>query len=90
MENRNVLSVRIDVDTQEAKESIEELILVVNECTASFEKLEKAMGKFTNQSETVELYCEGKLIDQSVVKQTTDGYKMSATNINGVKTNETI
>ncbi|QWI46715.1 hypothetical protein [Bacillus mycoides] len=88
MENRNVLSVRIDVDTQEAKESIEELILVVNECTASFEKLEKAMGKFTNQSETADVYCGGKLIGRSEVKQTQDSIKMSVTDIKGVRTNE--
>ncbi|MGH0944688.1 hypothetical protein ACQVTS_26415 [Bacillus mycoides] len=86
---KNVTSVEVEVDTKEANGNIKELTAAVNECVEAFEKLEKVMIKFTNRSETVELFCDGKLIDRSVVKQTTDGYKMSATNINGVKTNET-
>ncbi|MBK5447480.1 hypothetical protein JFU18_02050 [Bacillus sp. TH22] len=88
-EQKSALSVKVDVDTKEANENIKELTAAVNECVEAFDKLGKVMSKFTNQSETVEWYCGGKLIDQSEAKQTTDGYKMSATNINGVKTNET-
>ncbi|MGE6344930.1 hypothetical protein ACQKIY_10250 [Bacillus mycoides] len=83
------LKIQVNIDTTEALKQMKEVTEAANECVAALEKLEKVMGRFTNQSETVERYCGGELIDRSEVKQTTDGYKMSATNINGVKTNET-
>ncbi|MGH0950846.1 hypothetical protein [Bacillus mycoides] len=52
--------------------------------------------KKINDSDSVEMTSkvgislDGKIIAESVVEQTTDGYKMSSTNINGVRTNETI
>lgn len=62
MENKNVVSVQIDIDMKEAKKNIEELTLAVNECVAAFEKLENVMNKYTDKSKTVEFYCDGKVI----------------------------
>jgi len=62
-----VKSVKVEVDTKETNENIKELIAAVNDCVEAFEKLEKVMNKFTNKSETVELFCEGKLIDRKEV-----------------------
>ncbi|MFP3607346.1 hypothetical protein SB753_36435, partial [Paraburkholderia sp. SIMBA_053] len=51
--------------------------------------------KKINDSKSVGMDCkvgvsiDGIVVAESVVKQITGGYKMSATNINGVKTNET-
>ncbi|MGG0257961.1 hypothetical protein ABEY48_10810 [Bacillus mycoides] len=47
--------------------------------------------KKINDSKSVGMDCkvgvslDGRVVAESVVKQTTDGYKMSATNINGVR-----
>ncbi|MFC9728325.1 hypothetical protein [Bacillus cereus] len=45
-EQKNVLSLRVDVDTKEANENIRELTAAANECVEAFEKLEKVMKKF--------------------------------------------
>ncbi|WP_144560005.1 hypothetical protein [Bacillus thuringiensis] len=89
MESKNILSAQINIDTKEAQANIKELTNAADECVVALEKLEKVMGKFTGQIETVELYCDSKLLAQSLVKHTADAIKISATNINGVKTNET-
>ncbi|WP_442868127.1 hypothetical protein [Bacillus cereus group sp. TH177-1LC] len=49
------------------------------------EKLEKIIGKYTGRNETVGLYCDGKAIVQSMIKQTTDSIRMTVTDIKGVK-----
>lgn len=50
MENKNVASAKIEVDTKEARENIKELTNDASECMAALEKLEKVMGKFTRQT----------------------------------------
>lgn len=89
MENKNVLSSQIIIDTKEAQKNIKELTKATDECMAALSKLEQVMGKFTGQTSTVELYCNGELLAQSLVKYTADAIKISANNINGVRTNET-
>ncbi|EOO75211.1 hypothetical protein IIC_02358 [Bacillus cereus VD021] len=68
MENRNTVSAHIDIDTTEAKTNIEELTLAINECVSAFEKLERFMSKYTGGVETVELYCDGEVIAQTIVQ----------------------
>lgn len=68
MEKQNTVSAHIDIDTTEAKANIEELTLVINECVSAFEKLEKVMNKYTGEAETVELYCDGEVIAQTIVQ----------------------
>ncbi|EJR56724.1 hypothetical protein IIO_05254 [Bacillus cereus VD115] len=84
-EQKSVLSLNVEVDTKEANENIKELTTAVNECVEAFEKLEKVIDKFTKQSETVELYCDGKLLAHSLVKHTADNIKVSANVIKGVR-----
>ncbi|PEJ83267.1 hypothetical protein [Bacillus toyonensis] len=67
MEKQNIVSAHIDIDTTEAKANIEELTLAINECVSAFEKLDKVMSKYTGGVETVELYCNGEVIAQTVV-----------------------
>lgn len=45
-EQNNVLSLKVDVDTKEANESIKELTAAANECVEAFERLEKKLAKF--------------------------------------------
>lgn len=66
----NKLKINIDADTPEALKQMKEVTEAVNECVDALEKLEKVMGRFANQSDTVEFYCQGKLISQSMIKQT--------------------
>ena len=68
----NKLMVEVGVDTTEALEGIKEVTEAANECADALEKLEKVMDKFTNRSDTVELYCEGKLLSKSTVNHTAD------------------
>ncbi|PHE16417.1 hypothetical protein COF41_21435 [Bacillus toyonensis] len=68
MEKQNIISAYIDIDTTEAKANVEELTLAINECVSAFEKLEKVMNKYTGETETVELYCDGEVIDQTIVQ----------------------
>lgn len=86
-EQKSALSVKIEVDTKEAKENIKELTVAVNECVEAFEKLEQVMDKFTNRSDTVELYCGGKLLSKSTVEHTADSIKCGV--IEGSEINET-
>ena len=68
----NKLMVEVGVDTTEALEGIKEVTEAANGCTDALEKLEKVMDKFINRSDTVELYCEGKLLSKSTVNHTAD------------------
>ncbi|MED2847049.1 hypothetical protein [Bacillus toyonensis] len=68
MEKLNTVSAHIDIDTTEAKANIEELTLAINECVSAFEKLGKVMNKYTGVAGTVELYCDGEVIAQTIVQ----------------------
>ncbi|HDR4436151.1 hypothetical protein BK720_25480 [Bacillus thuringiensis serovar brasilensis] len=68
----NKLIIEVTADTAEALEGIKEVTQAANECTDALEKLEKVMDKFTNRSDTVELYCGGKLLSKSTVNHTAD------------------
>lgn len=83
MENKNIASAQIIIDTKEAQENIKELTKTTNECVAALSKLEQVMGKFTGQTNTIELYCDGKVLARSIVKNTADAIKISANNITG-------
>ncbi|MFT4140185.1 MAG: hypothetical protein QM671_14490 [Bacillus sp. (in: firmicutes)] len=48
-EQKNGLSLKVDVDTKEANENIKELTAAANECVEAFERLEKIMEKFGNK-----------------------------------------
>ncbi|MED3089259.1 hypothetical protein [Bacillus toyonensis] len=56
------LTIKVDADTSEVLKQMKEITEAANECVEALEKLEEVMGKFTNRSETVELYCDGKVI----------------------------
>ncbi|WP_345943223.1 hypothetical protein [Bacillus cereus group sp. N6] len=62
----------LNVDTTEALEGIKEVTEAANECADALDKLEMIMDKFTNRSDTVELYCGGKLLSKSTVNHTAD------------------
>ncbi|QWH28963.1 hypothetical protein EXW51_13760 [Bacillus mycoides] len=81
----NKLKINIDADTSEALKQMKEVTEAANECVAALEKLDKVMGKFTNQNETVEIYCDSKVIAQSTIKQTTDSIKMTVNDLKGVR-----
>lgn len=83
MKNKNVLSVQINIDTKEAQENIKELTKAADECVAALSKLEQVMGRCTHQVNTVELYCDGKVLARSLIKHKADAIKMSANNITG-------
>ena len=81
----NKLKINIDADTTEALKQMKEVTEAANECVAALEKLDKVMGKFTNPNETVEIYCDSKVIAQSIIKQTTDSIKMKVTDYKEVR-----
>ena len=83
----NKLMVEVGVDTTEALEGIKEVTEAANGCTDALEKLEKVMDKFINRSDTVELYCEGKLLSKSTVNHTADSIQGRV--IKGSEINET-
>ncbi|HFU6602184.1 hypothetical protein ABR775_27000 [Bacillus cereus] len=68
----NKLIIEVTADTTEALEGIKEVTQAANECADALDKLEKIMDKFTNRSDTVELYCGGKLLSKSTVNHTAD------------------
>ncbi|WP_242305789.1 hypothetical protein [Bacillus cereus group sp. BfR-BA-01451] len=47
-EQKNVLSLKVDVDTKEANKSIKELTVAANECVEAFERLEKKLERFNS------------------------------------------
>ncbi|CAH2462778.1 MULTISPECIES: hypothetical protein [Bacillus cereus group] len=69
-EQKSALSVKVEVDTKEAKENVKELTAAVNECVEAFEKLESVMGRFTNEINPlfieVPVVLNGKTIAQKV------------------------
>ncbi|WP_283746334.1 hypothetical protein [Bacillus cereus] len=69
-EQKNALTVKVEVDTKEVKENVKELTAVVNECMEAFEKLESVMGRFTNEKNPlfieVPVVLNGKTIAQKV------------------------
>lgn len=70
-QNKNSeLTIQVGVEATEALEGIKEVTEAANECADALDKLEKVMDKFTNRSDTVELYCEGKLLSKSTVNHT--------------------
>ncbi|MGH1212676.1 hypothetical protein ACQVWG_05775 [Bacillus cereus] len=77
------LKINIDADTTEVLKQMREVTEAANECVDALEKLEEVMGKFTNQNETVEIYCNGKVIAQTVIKQTTDSIRYQGSEIIG-------
>ncbi|MEW9167015.1 hypothetical protein [Bacillus pacificus] len=81
----NKLKINIDADTSEALKQMKEVTEAANECVAALSNLEQVMGRFTHQVNTVELYCDGKLLAQSLVKHTADAIKISANVIKGVR-----
>ncbi|PEL58116.1 hypothetical protein CN551_18800 [Bacillus toyonensis] len=79
------LTIQVSADTTEVLEKIKEVTEAANECVEALEKLDKVMGKFTNQNETVEIYCDSKVIAQSTIKKITDSIKMTVTDLKGVR-----
>ncbi|MGE6501162.1 hypothetical protein ACQKF0_12610 [Bacillus wiedmannii] len=72
-QNKNSeLTIQVSVDTTEALEGIKEVTEAANECAGALDKLEKIMDKFTNRSDTVEIYCEGKLLSKPIVNHAAD------------------
>lgn len=47
-EQKNALSLKVDVDTKDANESIRELTATANECVEAFERLEKKLANFNS------------------------------------------
>ncbi|MEB9630901.1 MULTISPECIES: hypothetical protein [Bacillus cereus group] len=47
-EQKNGLSLKVDVDTKEANKSIKELTAAANECVEAFERLEKKLERFNS------------------------------------------
>ncbi|PFY95268.1 hypothetical protein [Bacillus wiedmannii] len=73
-EQKNVVSLKVHVDTKEANKRIEELTKLVNNCAAGFERLSEAMKLFkvdmqgkVNTSVCVQL--DGKELAKSVDKE---------------------
>ncbi|MBE7128106.1 hypothetical protein [Bacillus mycoides] len=74
MEENNVVSMKVYVDTKEASERIEELTVLVNNCADGFERLSEAMKLFkvdmqgeVNTSVNVQL--DGKELAKSLEKE---------------------
>ncbi|ARW58434.1 hypothetical protein [Bacillus phage Tavor_SA] len=66
----NKLIIEITADTTEALEGIKEVTQAANECVDALDKLDKVLDKFTNRTDAVELYCEGKLLSKATVNHT--------------------
>ncbi|HDV8366395.1 TPA: hypothetical protein RKT19_001682 [Bacillus cereus] len=66
----NKLKINIDADTTEALKQMKEVTEAANECVATFEKLERVMGRFTNKTNSllieVPVVLNGKTIAQKV------------------------
>ncbi|WCS66625.1 hypothetical protein 0105phi72_081 [Bacillus phage 0105phi7-2] len=76
-EQKNTLSLKVDVDIKEANESIKELTAVANECVEAFEKLEKVMSRFEKNpvqeitcTPVVQVLLDGRIIAQNIEKGT--------------------
>nr|WP_307896965.1 hypothetical protein [Bacillus sp. FDAARGOS_1420] len=68
----NKLTIKVTADTSEVLKQMKEVTESANECVGAWEKLEKVMGKFRNQSNTgvlhikVPILLNGKAITRSV------------------------
>ncbi len=62
------LIIEVTADTTEALEGIKEVTEAANECAEALEKLEKVMSEYTGVVETVELYCDGKVIARTTAQ----------------------
>ncbi|RWS41500.1 hypothetical protein EKA14_19595 [Bacillus mycoides] len=65
--DKNKLTIKVDADTSEALKQMKEVTEAANECVEALEKLDRVMGKFANPNETVEWFCDGKAIAQTIV-----------------------
>ncbi|MCU4999526.1 hypothetical protein OWO94_13090 [Bacillus paranthracis] len=72
-EQKNALSVKVEVDTKEAKENVKELTAAVNECVEAFEKLENVMDRFTNKGELkdiqIGIVLDGRVTAESIIRK---------------------
>ncbi|MGG3727447.1 hypothetical protein ABET23_11125 [Bacillus wiedmannii] len=72
-EQKSALSVKVEVDTKEAKENVKELTAAVNECVEAFEKLENVMDRFTNKGELKDIQgviiLDGRVTTESIVRK---------------------
>ncbi|AIE31569.1 hypothetical protein [Bacillus thuringiensis] len=70
----NKLKINIDTETHtsEALKQMKEVTEVANECVAALEKLEKVIGRFTNNNDSIEievpLFLNGKQIAEAITK----------------------
>ncbi|MEG7934971.1 hypothetical protein J0817_19870 [Bacillus mobilis] len=73
MENKNILSVQINIDTKEAQENIKELTKAADECVVTLSKLEQVMGRFTNKGELkdiqIGIVLDGRVTAESIVRK---------------------
>lgn len=73
-EQKSALSVKVEVDTKEAKENVKELTAAVNEYVEAFEKLEKVMGSFANKNNSIKIevpiLLNGKQIAEGITRIT--------------------
>ncbi|MGE6593038.1 hypothetical protein ACQKFU_26460 [Bacillus mycoides] len=81
------LTIELNVETTEALKGIKEVTEAANECVAAVEKAEKVMGRFKGRAETIELYCDGKLLAKTIAEHTADSIKGRI--IKGEEPNET-
>ncbi|PDY19555.1 hypothetical protein [Bacillus cereus] len=63
----NKLIIEVTADTTEALEEIKEVTEAANECADALERFEKVIAKFTIPNETVELFCDGRVIAKTIV-----------------------
>ncbi|MGE6501859.1 hypothetical protein ACQKF0_16205 [Bacillus wiedmannii] len=72
-EQKSALSVKVEVDTKEAKENVKELTAAVNECVEAFGKLENVMDRFTNKGELKDIQgviiLDGRVAAESIVRK---------------------
>ncbi|PGV93324.1 hypothetical protein COD87_32105, partial [Bacillus cereus] len=54
-ETKNAVSVKVEVDTEEANENIKELTATANECVEALERLEKVIDKFNKKGDSIEM-----------------------------------
>lgn len=76
-DEKNTLSVKVEVDTKEANENVRELTTAANECVEAFDKLDKVMSKFEKEpcsgiacTPVVQILLDGRIIAQNIAKGT--------------------
>lgn len=63
-ENKNVVSVKVDLDTAEAIDNTRELTTAANECIDAFERLEKAIVNLGKSINAPKLFWNGTSVDR--------------------------